>query len=291
MPPALQIKSSHRRVKQLALAGAVIAALLVSGLIPLSSGDLRTQIAAHKSAAAALRSKIDSDTSQIEQTANGITSARHRLGEVQGQLEAHIAQLRTVQTRLMNARDHLEILEKRLKQASVALAKNLRATYETGSPNLVSVILNAHGFSNLLEQVSFLKRMGHQDAQIVGVHEDRPAAGDARDRPSSGTSRNATDLTDQILRQRNQVAALESALRRRSRSIEDPARTGARARLADVNSQLRHAAAQAERDRGAGGRAGGSNRAGGQPAVGGMAIDTGGMVQPPAGSARRGQAR
>jgi peptidoglycan hydrolase CwlO-like protein len=265
------------------LAAAVVAALLVSGLIPLSSGDLRTQIAANKSAAAALRSSISSETTRIEQTANGIGTARHQLGVVQGRLEAHIAQLRTVQTELMNARDHLEVLERRLKAASVALARNLRATYENGSPDLVSVILNAHGFSNLLEQVSFLRRMGAQDAQIVGftrgarrrvLHETLLLGNlEERDR----------NLTDQILQQRDQVAALESALLKQ-RIDEIQTRSGARARLASVNSQLgtlqhklsvieARAAAQAV-------------QTGLQvnQAVGGVAIDTGGMVQPPAGA-------
>ena len=283
MPPSLQIKSSHRRAKQFALAATVIAALLVSGLIPLSSGDLRTQIAAHKSAAAALHSRISSETTQIEQTANGITSARHRLGVVQGQLEAHIAQLRTVQTELMNARDQLEMLEKRLRAASVALASNLRATYENGSPDLVSVILNAHGFSNLLEQVSFLRRMGHQDAQIVGftrtarrrVLHETVLLGNLEERDRN--------LTDQILKQRDQVAALESALLKQ-RIDEIQTRSGARARLASVNSQLgtlQHKLSVIEARAAAEAVQTGMQV---NQAIGGLAIDTGGMVQPPAGA-------
>jgi len=265
------------------MAASVIAALLVSGLIPLSSGDLRSQIAAHKSAAAALRSKIASDTSQIEQTVNGISSAKHRLVSVQGQLEAHIVQLRTVQTQLMSARDHLEVLERRLRSASAALAENLRATYENGSPDLVSVILNSNGFSNLLEQVSFLRRMGHQDAQIVGFTRS------ARHRVLHETVLLGTleerdrNLTDQILKQRNQVAALESALLKQ-RIDQMQARSGARARLASVNSALgtlQHKLSVIEARAAA--RAVQTGLQVNQ-SVGGLAIDTGGMVQPPAGA-------
>ena len=112
----------------------------------------------------------------------------------------------------MDARDHLAVLEKRLKQAAVGTGEEPACDLRDGSPDLVSVILNAHGFSNLLEQVSFLQADGHQDAQIVGftrtarrevLHETvRLGNLEARDR----------NLTDQILQQRNQVAALESAL-------------------------------------------------------------------------------
>ena len=91
------------------------------------------------------------------------------------------------------------------------------------------------------------------------------------------------NLADQILRQRDQVAALESALLKQ-RIDEVQTRTGARARLADVNSQLgtlqhklnvieARAAAQAVQT--------GMEV---NQEVGGLAIDTGGMVQPPAGA-------
>ena len=285
---------SHRYAKRLAIAGAAVAALLISGLIPLSFGDLQTQIAAHKSAAAALRSQIASDTSQIERTSGGISNAKHRLGVVQMQLETHIAQLRTVQTQLMNARDNLELLEQRLQRASAALAANLRAAYESGSPDLVSVILNAHGFTNLLEQVNFLQRVGRQDAHIVGftrsarllvLHETiRLGDLEVRDR----------NLTDQILNQRNQVAALESALL--NQQIDEvQARSGVRARLASVNTQLgslqqklaAQVAAMEARQRAMEARAAAAAAQTGQQvnqSVGGIAIDTGGMVQPPAGA-------
>ena len=283
MPAHHSSKPSRAHVKRFAIVGAVLAALLVSGLVSVSLGDLSTQIAAHKSAAAQLRSEISADTTKISETSGGIASARQQLASVQGQLEAHISQLRTVQTNLMSARDHLAVLERQLKQAAAALSKNLRATYEHGSPNLISVILNAHGFSDLLDQVNFLKRAGHHDARIVGItrtarrevlHETvRLGHLEARDR----------NLTDQILQQRNQVAALESALLSQ-RIDEMQARSGARARLADEDSTigtLQHklnviearAAARAAQ-----------TTAQVNESVGGIAIDTGGMVQPPAGA-------
>ena len=54
-------------------------------------------------------------------------------------------------------------------RGAAALAANLVADYEGSVPTSVSVILNSHGFSDLLEQMSFLRRVGRQDAQIVGT--------------------------------------------------------------------------------------------------------------------------
>ena len=74
------------------------------------------------------------------------------------------------------------------------------------------MILESHGFSDLLEQVSFLQRIGHQDAQVVGDDAHR-----ARGRRPPGHALAALEqrdrtLTDQVLAQRNQVAALHAAL-------------------------------------------------------------------------------
>jgi len=93
-----------------------------------------------------------------------------------------------VQATLIKARDRLVDLENGLEQATRALAANLVASYEQGRPDLVTVILEFRGFTDLLERVGFLHRIGIRDAQIVSttraarlaVVAPGVAAGDAR---------------------------------------------------------------------------------------------------------------
>ena len=259
------------------------AGLLVSGFVGVSSGDLQSQINAGKSAASSLRSQISADSAQISHTAGGIAATRAHLAQVQTELNGRIAQLREVQTQLLAARDHLVALENRLQRASLALATNLRASYEDGSPDLMTVILNSHGFTDLLDQVNFIQRISHADARIVGdtrtarhlvfIEATRLGQLEGRDR----------SLTEQVLQQRNQVAAAEEALVRQE-ITEAQARAGTRARLSAVESRVgslqaklnaieARAAAEARQS------ALQVNRS-----VGGIAVDTAGMVQPPAGA-------
>ena len=56
------------------------------------------------------------------------------------------------------------------------LAANLVASYEGGQPDLMTVILNSHGFGNLLENMSFMARVAHQDSRIVGLTRTARAA-------------------------------------------------------------------------------------------------------------------
>jgi peptidoglycan hydrolase CwlO-like protein len=262
--------------RALAVVAAVAAALLGSHLTARSAADLQTQISAKRSAAGSLQSAIAADTARIKMTTNGLQDAQQRLASVQAKLNTRVAELTGVQGSLLSARDHLVDLENRLQQATTALSANLVANYEGSQPDLVSVILQSHGFGDLLEQVSFLKRIAHQDSNVVGT--TRTVRAEVSREATTLAALEARDrlLADLVLKQRNQVAALKAALLNRQ-----IAELGARAHTADqldaLNASLKsleaRAAAQAARA-----------AATGNVDVGGIAVDTGGMVQPPPGA-------
>jgi peptidoglycan hydrolase CwlO-like protein len=250
-----------------------------------SSGDLRSQIDANKSAAAALRTEIARDSQRISATTGGLNEARARLAGLQHDLNAREDQLRSVQTALVAARDRLVYLENRMHQATQALAANLVADYEGSRPDLVSVILNSHGFSDLLEQVSFMQRIGRQDAQIVS--DTRAARADVSREANRLVRLEQRDrvLTGQILAQRNHVAALQAALQVQQLSALG-ARSRASSKLSDVNGRLHTLEAKLAAEAAAAARAAATQSSGttGSTRVGGLAINTGGMVQPPPGA-------
>jgi peptidoglycan hydrolase CwlO-like protein len=250
-----------------------------------SSGDLSSQISASKSAAAALRTEIARDSERIRATTGGLNEARARLAGLQHDLDAREDQLRSVQTALVAARDRLVYLENRMHQATQALAANLVADYEGSRPDLVSVILNSHGFSDLLEQVSFMQRIGRQDAQIVS--DTRAARADVSREANRLVRLEQRDrvLTGQILAQRNHVAALQAALQVQQLSALG-ARSRASSKLSDVNGRLHTLEAKLAAEAAAAARAAATQSSGttGSTRVGGLAINTGGMVQPPPGA-------
>jgi peptidoglycan hydrolase CwlO-like protein len=250
-----------------------------------SSGDLRSQISANKSAAASLRQEIAADSARIRTTTGGLNEANARLVALQRDLDTREAQLRSVQTALVTARDRLVYLENRLHQATQALAANLVANYEGSRPDLVTVILDSRGFSDLLEQVSFMQRVGKQDAQIVA--NTRTARSDVSREANRLATLEQRDriLTGQILAQRNHVAALQVALQARQTSALG-ARSRASSKLGDINGRLHTLEAKLAAQAAAAARAAITASSGttGSTQVGGLAINTGGMVQPPPGA-------
>jgi peptidoglycan hydrolase CwlO-like protein len=263
-------------LRALVAALAVGGALLGTGLTSSSAGDLQSEISAGQSAASSLQSQITSDDAQIRQTTGGIDAAQGRLDTLQAQLNVREAQLAGVQRSLIAARDHLVDLENRLRLATSALAANLVARYEGEQPNLESIVLEAHGFNQLLEQLSFLGRVGRQDAQVISTTRVARQAV-KREATALGTlERRDRALADAVLAQRNQVAALQAALLKQ-RIAQTRARDGAASKLSSLNSRLHtlEAKAAAEAAKAA---------ATGNAGVGGIAVDTGGMVQAPPGA-------
>jgi peptidoglycan hydrolase CwlO-like protein len=262
---------------------AVAVLLLGTRLTAPSVGDLQGQISAASSAAASLRDQVAADSREIASTTGGLQSARNRLAGIQSQLDGRVAQLRTVQTSLLTARDRLVDLENRLHLATTALAANLVAGYEGQQPDVMTVVLESHGFGDLLNQMSDMARIAHQDTRVVGL--TRTARAQVSSQATALESLEARDrkLANQILTQRNQAAALESALlHEQIRQLDARSRTSAH--YTNVSARLKTlqktAAEQAARAAEAATRA----AATGNAAVGGLNVNTGGMVQPPAGA-------
>ena len=255
----------------------LVAGLLGSEIFPqASAGDLQTQISSAQSAASSLQSQIAAESARIRQTNHGLAAAQARLGAVQRELSAREAQLSRVQTELLAARKHLLDLENRLRLAAKSLAANLVARYEGQQPDLVSVILESHGFSDLLERIRFLDRIGREDARVVSGTRIARAAVRRQADSLAVLERRDRALTEQVLAQRNQVAALQAALLDR-RIGEVRARNGDASKLAALGSRLHKLEARAAARARAAAAAGNAN-------VGGIAVDTGGMVQPPSGA-------
>jgi cell wall-associated NlpC family hydrolase len=121
-----------------------------------------------------------------------------------------------------------------------------------------------------------MQRIGHQDAQIVGDTRTARAEVFKEAQRLAALERRDRTLTNEILAQRNQVAAIHAALL--NRQIEQLGTRAADAsKLHRLNARLNaleaKAAAQAR-----------AAAAAAAPVVGSIRVNTGGMVQPPPGA-------
>jgi len=283
MPPIGSI-TRHRALRPLALATGLVAVGLCAGVPQRGVADVESRIQSAQATATALQSQISADSAQIAQTTGGLAAAQARLSRLQSAAAQRQLELYSVEQSLLVARDRLTALENRLEDAAHALAANLLATYEGDAPNLVTVVLDAHGFSDLLERLDFLHRIGDMDADIVHSTESaRRAVTEQADSLGALEIRDRA-LAASLLAQRDQAAALQAALAR-AQIAEIHRRAQTSAQLGAVQGRLHSLEAQeaaiiASADEG-GPTGTPDNAPGANPSI---QVDTGGMVQPPPGA-------
>ena len=220
------------RACKLALIAAALAAVAAALVAPAlsraqSENDLRRRadqararergLAGDVARLGALVTKLDRDIAIIER----------RRADVQAQLDADRIKLATLREELRAERRRVVRLKARLREARRVLSARLVELYQTPEPDLVTVVMRAHGFADLLEQSTYVRFVGHQDRRIIDLV--RAARADA----SAAVVRLAHDES----RQRQVTAAIQArrnALVAISASLQDRRAAVARARAARV---------------------------------------------------------
>src|SRR3954469_205916 len=215
----------RRMGRRLALLLAVAALPLgLWGVLPLFSGA---------ETPGSIQNKIQSKQSQIEQRkgrehvlTSDISAVSSRIGALQGEisqlqtkqvrlqsdLEAKRAELAQIQEDLRRERLKLARLRDRLARAQVLLANRLVDSYKVDEPDLMTVVLEANGFRDLLERAEFMQRVSDQDARLIGRVTDAKAEATASAAHLADLERKAQDVARQIEGEVSQVVQVKGSL-------------------------------------------------------------------------------
>src|SRR4051794_10463863 len=214
-----------RMGRRLALLLAVAALPLeLWGVLPLFSGA---------ETPGSIQNKIQSKQGQIEQRkgrervlTSDISAVSSRIGALQGEisqlqtkqvrlqsdLEAKRAELAQIQEDLRRERLKLARLRDRLARAQVLLANRLVDSYKADEPDLVTVVLEANGFTDLLERAEFMQRVSDQDARLIERVTDAKAEATASAAHLADLERKAQDVARQIEGEVSQVVQVKGTL-------------------------------------------------------------------------------
>ncbi|HEU4977748.1 MAG TPA: hypothetical protein VFT42_02530 [Solirubrobacteraceae bacterium] len=196
--------SRTRAAVTLAFVG-VVAGLL--GAAP-SGADLQGRLDYARGKAHNLQSAIASDNASIQAFQGRIGDLQARLAAVQQSLSIEQGVLNQTQTDLRSARARALALRIGLAHDRAALAEQLRGEYETPPPDLVSVVLDAHGFADLLERADQLKRIQHSDVTVTVRVKNARVAMVAQARRLAGLESQQARQVGAMAVQRDEVAQL-----------------------------------------------------------------------------------
>jgi murein DD-endopeptidase MepM/ murein hydrolase activator NlpD len=207
-------RHSHRLV--CAALVAALAAATVGWLLSRSSparaanvGQLQQQISAGQSRISSLAGAVSAASSRVKQLNSNISSLQSRITRIQADLDAKRAELLRIRSQLTAARTRLAQLESFEARAQRLLSQQLVSDYEADRPDIVSVVLEARGFQDLLERISFMQRIRKQNAQVVArVRAARRAVAAQATRLGALDARQQA-LTTAVLRQRNALARIK----------------------------------------------------------------------------------
>ena len=200
------------RLVSMALFAAVAAlsTLLLAG--PAPAQDLESKLEAKQSKLDEVREKkgvltttISHYGAQIDRLTGEVADIRGREEAVRTRLAAKQAELNKAVADLDVAKGRLVELRSRLKRALGALRDRLVAMYESGTPDVLSVIVGSTGVDDLAARAEYLDRLHGMDEAVVG------RVRELRDQVRRIVDRLRT-TKDQIEAARDAIAGEEQAL-------------------------------------------------------------------------------
>jgi murein DD-endopeptidase MepM/ murein hydrolase activator NlpD len=248
--------------------GVLALALVVAA--PAGGQSVEDEKAAVDARIATLQAEIDGAkakegvlTSQLSSVVSELEAAQSAVEQAQGSLDALEVELAAEQARLERLTKLLEVQTKRLKRLQKAylgavsvLEARVRAIYIEESPDVLSFLVSASSFDDLIDTYEFLERIGLQDERIARQVERAKLKAAAERRATVSTRRlTAASVsvivarTEEARSVRNELAASRDTLlaaRALKRSALVNVRESRAEYLAEVESLAAQSAALAE---------------------------------------------
>jgi murein DD-endopeptidase MepM/ murein hydrolase activator NlpD len=158
---------TRSKLLTLALCGALAACACAVTLGSASGQSLQEQLSATqeklsnvKEHAGVLTTRISHESAQIDRLTTEVAELRNK----EAMVAAHLVQK---QAELEQAQARLEYLRERLREAILILEARLVAIYRSNEPDLITVLLQSHGFDDLLARTEYMRNLQDQDNDIV----------------------------------------------------------------------------------------------------------------------------
>ena len=213
----------------------------LSASLPQKIDKTRQQIEGKRQREGVLTTQISGYALRIRSLQGEISALQIRQDKVQVELDAQQARLNSIRDRLQRTQDRLAKLRARLAESKAVLARRLVALYKDDAPDMVTVVLEADGFADLLDRAEFIGRISEQDNRIVTRVRDLTGQVTKQAKELGALEAEAQDATDQIAAKRNEIAEAKGTVVHRQNEL-----VGARDKLAGARAQIRSARGELE---------------------------------------------
>ncbi|MGH2800694.1 MAG: murein hydrolase activator EnvC family protein [Thermoleophilaceae bacterium] len=204
--------SLSARIGALALAGALLLGLTLWVADGAQGQDLQSELDSKQAQLddeqdreGVLSTELSRYNERLDQLAGEVAVLRNREAIVQAELDRVKARLRREEIRL-------EQLQHQLTRSLNVLRQRLVSIYRSDEPDVLTVMLEADGFDDLVSRYEYLRRIEEQDADIVGrVRGLRDESRDTVERIEAARDEIAAKKAE-LVRTRVQLEAREAEL-------------------------------------------------------------------------------
>jgi uncharacterized coiled-coil protein SlyX len=224
----------HQRTRCVVLLGLAGLAAGTGAAGATSPGTLSQKIQAARVHEQALQAAINADSGKVDSFNGRIGELQARLSAVQATVDYENGQLGTTRAQLGGARSKLSTLQGRLTRDQRILDRQLVAAYETPPPNVMTVVIEAHGFSDLLERMNDLKLVSKENATVTAAVHDETAAVLSQTKTLGRLEARQQLAADSVLVQRDEIAQLRLSVVNRQ-LVYARARSAKTAQIASIS--------------------------------------------------------
>lgn len=217
----MRLFQRHLSVVLAALVGLAVAVLVALAVIagPAAIGStshsLESRIAASRAREGQLHSGLSADRRRIEGFQGNIDDLQTRLSALESSLSVERRVLSSLRSQLRAARARLQALQVQLARDRQVLVAQVVAAYESPPPDIATVILQAHGFADLIERVDDLRAISRENASATARVAAEQKLVTAQTKRLALLEASHARETRAVLVQRNEVAQLHLALVKR----------------------------------------------------------------------------
>src|SRR5262245_47494083 len=166
-----------------------------------------------------LTSDISALSGRIQTLGGEIATLQRREERAQAELDARQAELAKVRARYEVEYKRYVRLKRELAKAQHALAVRLVAVYKSDQPDLLTVVLEADGWDDLLVRTDYLRRIGEQDAEIVDRVKKLKAESEKKKELLEALKKRAEEAVAVIAAKRRELASTRSGIQSRQRAL------------------------------------------------------------------------
>lgn len=128
---------------------------------------LRAEIAAAQQEEGVLTSQLSAVVSELRAAQAAVEEAQGRLDHVEAELASEQARLEELTVQLAEQTRRLLRLQKAYRRAVSILEARVRVMYMEEPPDVLSFLVSASSFGEVIDNVEFLSRIGRQDQRIA----------------------------------------------------------------------------------------------------------------------------